>query len=280
MDPIHFFTPEQEALIPEYQQKWEKIALSTQPIDRVRAVAAVRGAYAVMNEPEPEIIICGSPAAALEILRHYFAEITALNSHPNLNEDGEPEDLLTRLLCRPLWPAVIGKKQKFSGIKPLVNLKHKVSHELQQSIAQRIDFRQNEDVNLKAVVDSLMIRMQAATPLQIKQLVCAALSTQENAFLKENPAIVASEITALCSLLDFVSSELGSSLPALECAALQGLAKQCGWILGVDELCVVCDRPTKIRTQNNKLHGETEPALEYSDGVVIYASRGSLIPKD
>ncbi len=52
MTRIHFLTPEQEALIPEYQEKWKRIYLSTQPIERNRAKAAVQGAYAVMGKAE------------------------------------------------------------------------------------------------------------------------------------------------------------------------------------------------------------------------------------
>jgi hypothetical protein len=41
-------TPEQEALIPVYREKWRAIALSTDPIDRQKATEAVKLAYAAM----------------------------------------------------------------------------------------------------------------------------------------------------------------------------------------------------------------------------------------
>ena len=71
MTRIHFLTPEQEALIPEYQEKWKRIYLSTEPIQQNRAKAAVQGAYAVMGKAEPEVIFCSSPRAALERLQAY-----------------------------------------------------------------------------------------------------------------------------------------------------------------------------------------------------------------
>ena len=42
---IDKLTPEQEALIPVYRQKWKAIALSTEPIDRQKAAEVVKTAY-------------------------------------------------------------------------------------------------------------------------------------------------------------------------------------------------------------------------------------------
>ncbi|MEG4588509.1 hypothetical protein QUA54_25305 [Microcoleus sp. MOSTC5] len=38
MNAIYRLTQEQEALIPVYREKWRAIALSTEPIDRQKAV--------------------------------------------------------------------------------------------------------------------------------------------------------------------------------------------------------------------------------------------------
>jgi hypothetical protein len=59
MSQLKFLTPEQEALIPGYQEKWRQVYLSTQPIDRVKAEAAVKAAYVVMGKKAP--FLCESP---------------------------------------------------------------------------------------------------------------------------------------------------------------------------------------------------------------------------
>lgn len=66
-DRINLLTPEQEALIPEYQEKWQKIAFSTEPIDKEKAEAAVKNAYAVMKKKAPKIIFIRSPKEALAL---------------------------------------------------------------------------------------------------------------------------------------------------------------------------------------------------------------------
>ncbi len=62
---IEKLTPEQEALIPVYREKWRAIALSTEPIDRQKATVAVKAVYAALGQQEPRIIFCSSPYAGL-----------------------------------------------------------------------------------------------------------------------------------------------------------------------------------------------------------------------
>jgi hypothetical protein len=51
---ISELTPEQEALIPVYREKWRKIALSTERIDRQKAAEAVKTVYTSFDLNEPE----------------------------------------------------------------------------------------------------------------------------------------------------------------------------------------------------------------------------------
>jgi hypothetical protein len=72
-----FFTDDRIDLISEYQEKWRRVYLDTQPIDRIKAAAAVEQAYRVMGKPEPEIIFCPSPRAALDRLQIYISQVDA-----------------------------------------------------------------------------------------------------------------------------------------------------------------------------------------------------------
>ncbi|MDV2996054.1 MAG: hypothetical protein N4J56_005708 [Chroococcidiopsis sp. SAG 2025] len=63
-------TPEQEALIPVYQEKWKEIAFSTERIDRQKAAEAVKAIYKIeqASPKEPEIIFFDSPHGATAAL--------------------------------------------------------------------------------------------------------------------------------------------------------------------------------------------------------------------
>lgn len=62
---IDRLTPEQEAQILVYQQKWQQIVLSTERINRQKAIEAMRVTYALLGEREPDFIFCDSPHSAL-----------------------------------------------------------------------------------------------------------------------------------------------------------------------------------------------------------------------
>ncbi len=74
MSTIEFLTPEQEAAIAIYRQKWQKIALSTTPINRQEAEIAVKKAYEVIGRKTPEILFFKSPREIAQLLVHQNPE--------------------------------------------------------------------------------------------------------------------------------------------------------------------------------------------------------------
>lgn len=64
---IDSLTPEQEALLDVYAEKWEKIGLSCEPINKERATAAIRKAYECAKLTPPQRIeFFPSPEAAVK----------------------------------------------------------------------------------------------------------------------------------------------------------------------------------------------------------------------
>jgi len=61
-------TPEQEALIPDYREKWRKIALSTERIDEEKATEAIEAGYNFFNAEAPDVEFFDSPCSALKEL--------------------------------------------------------------------------------------------------------------------------------------------------------------------------------------------------------------------
>lgn len=54
----------------------------------------------------------------------------------------------------------------------------------------------------------------------------------------------------------------------------------CGLIAAYQEVCPICDRPTRLLfDEQNLLHAEGKPAVEYANGYKIYADRGIAIPE-
>jgi hypothetical protein len=72
---------------------------------------------------------------------------------------------------------------------------------------------------------------------------------------------------------DFCISVLGLHHDPQKWQALQQLIQHCGFLFKYENVCVACDRPSKLRFDSgNFLHAEDEPALQFADGYSVYAT--------
>jgi hypothetical protein len=105
MLPIELFTPEEQAQIPAFKEKWRKIVLSTERVDRAQAEAAIRHLCKLHCKQPPEIIFCQSPIEAAQKL----TQIVEAVSHPTFFNEivkGENTDM----------PSLLAGNQIVSGI--------------------------------------------------------------------------------------------------------------------------------------------------------------------
>ncbi|MCC3419248.1 MAG: leucine-rich repeat domain-containing protein [Microcoleus sp. PH2017_07_MST_O_A] len=65
---------------------------------------------------------------------------------------------------------------------------------------------------------------------------------------------------------------------AFEC--LKQLLVECGWIFAFEDVCCVCDRPSKLSLDSeDRLHAEGESAIEFTDGYKLYSYHGVNLPE-
>ncbi|MEG4282816.1 leucine-rich repeat domain-containing protein [Microcoleus sp. A006_D1] len=61
---------------------------------------------------------------------------------------------------------------------------------------------------------------------------------------------------------------------------LNQILAECGWIILLDDTCIVCSRPCQLSLDSEyRLHAEGEPALEFPDGYKIYSYHGVTLPE-
>ncbi|MEO0842854.1 MAG: DUF6745 domain-containing protein [Cyanobacteria bacterium J06643_5] len=355
MTRIQFLTPEQEALIPQYQEKWKRIYLSTQPIERNRAKAAVQGAYAVMGKPEPEVIFCSSPRAALDRLQAYI-EMSENNSQALPEE--QSNDLFEVLSL--VWENIQFTNEKQLITQPLHDLLQDILTDLFKFLEKHIDnclpanftlldifeqsyigtfpigdtlftkifeedfknqdvenindlFNQFEEIVSESIKETFDLfasaideclgffsgrgflfersLKQAIKKILINKICClknyddndaitTSLCLLSKKLLEENPPIIIYKYIINCILIDYAISELNYSYNPQKWSALKGLVKHCGCIFTVDNLCIICERPTKILVnEDNQIHAEGETAIEFADGFVAYAYNGTYLPE-
>lgn len=56
---------------------------------------------------------------------------------------------------------------------------------------------------------------------------------------------------------------------------LNQLFEYCGWFIPFEDVCIVCDHPSKFSLDSeNRLHAEGEPAIQFADGYGLYFYHG------
>ncbi|WP_242056931.1 MULTISPECIES: DUF6745 domain-containing protein [Oscillatoriales] len=230
------FTPEQEALIPVYKEKWDAILLSTERIDRQKAQDAIKSAYGSIGKNEVDILFYDSPyAAAIDI-----------------NKQGEIK----------LGKPIRGKLDSQLAIK----LWRQVESQLEMRLKEQLWDRQ---------------RSMLASRLEISLRRQMSRQLQDNLWVNFPKAFIRKIGTSWAKEIEFYITVLGCQHNfQKEWELFQLLVKNAFWILAYENVCFVCDRPTKINFDaRQRLHAEGEPALEFADGYSLYAYHGVNLPR-
>ncbi|MDF5711887.1 MAG: hypothetical protein PUP90_30480 [Nostoc sp. S4] len=255
---IEKLTPEQEALISVYKSKWEKIRFSTQRIDRKKAESAVKDAYAMVGLPIPKITFYDSPDAAC----NWFSNQLSFQKIKNW-ENNQDTSSLNNLLF------------------------YHIVEKLENLLSEQIDSKVYEQFG-----DIVYYAHGAGKPFNsqlYKHLLNKIESrVSENSQFAEEYRYLESQINdsfqpenhLWTASFDFGFSVLGLTDFKEDWKIFQSLVQECGWIIEDSEFCIICDRPTKLLLDNQqRLHAEAEPAIEYADGFSVYAYHGVRLPE-
>lgn len=234
-------TPQQEDSFLNYLEKWRKIALSTEPINREKAEAAIKTAYTLIDEPEPQVFFFDSPYAAVVALDKLESEIG----------------------CSEL---------KYHDMFPLLWEK------LRQSLTRTPSLKDKDDYQLWLQTCDIHEIVREDLEERYHQPDEPSFYVIPSEFEEgtRQPDTVCSEMARL----DFSVSELKCDEDSEIWQTFQEIVNNCGWIASYQELCVVCDRPSILTFDNqHKLHGEDKPAIQFVDGYGVYVSHGERISK-
>jgi hypothetical protein len=92
---IDRLTPEQEALIPVYKKKWEKIAFSTERIDRDKASDTIKAVYQLIGKKNPKIFFYNSPC-------EYILEFWILSESLDINFKAKSRTINNAFNCNAI----------------------------------------------------------------------------------------------------------------------------------------------------------------------------------
>ncbi|MBD2446105.1 hypothetical protein H6G76_02820 [Nostoc sp. FACHB-152] len=233
MSLIEKLTPEQEALIPVYREKWRKTALSTERIDREKAAEAVKAVYQFMGFDEPEIVFFDSPYAAL---------------------------------------------QEFSLklVKPISNINaYRIENKIFSPLSNHIEFKLQSKELVNFIKKEIIYKLiDSRLPIYAPSILQLDLNIFSLNYIL--PELLIAEVR----FIDFGISELNCDCFQQNWVILQNLIKNCGWIFPDENIAILCDRPIHLRFDNeNRLHAEGEPAIQFADGYSIYSYHGVNLPE-
>ncbi|AVH72778.1 hypothetical protein NLP_4346 [Nostoc sp. 'Lobaria pulmonaria (5183) cyanobiont'] len=296
MSLIEKLTPEQEALIPVYREKWRAIALSTERIDREKAAESVKVVYAAFGVEVPEIVFCDSPYAAFsEIFLDKFDQLIQKLEFPiisRLNKSSVSRIRKQEKVFQPL-PELLGKQIDFF-------------HEVMNSpIFQTIDTKILYNC-LYLELDSngwdyghglFYTHLQPELITKIYEKLHQPGTKLHNRigkrlwfFLRKSLGSHIGNVywkswqpdknATVASVYDFYFKVLNFDYDVKKFQHFQSLIIECGWIFGFEKVAIICDRPLHLRFDNqNRLHAEGEPAIEFTDGYSLYSSHGVTLPE-
>ena len=255
-------TPQQQALIPVYKEKWRKIARSTQRIDKDEAAESVKAAFELIGEAEPKVFFFDS----------IFSAINEYNDNDDLICFGLNDNLFQKLR----FPFILD----FDKIPEweFYNL-----NRFRSALAKDPQHLFDEELLDKLIVDledEIYDSLENQWNLTYFDLL---ESIDEEKFIPldtQRKYIKFDLLIAECSYYDFCISVLDYPHDEQRWQILQNVVKNCPWFFPFQGICFICDRPIKLSfNQENRLHGDGEAAIQHADGYQVYANGGVLLPE-
>ncbi len=313
---IETLAPEQAALIPVYRDKWRAIWLSTAPIDRQKADAAVKAAYKAMGREEPDTIFLSSPDAIADILAEKSPERLA-------GELGAP--LLTSLSAQvcssireqigdELWMQLESLSSRENLLFSFFALQQSLTPQQQVFLEQiwlqwqdrflvqyweqqqtywREKLLQQPGGNFIAQIGDFFWT-QWGEPLsnQLEETVWKPLIDRPIIQQWQQPwlqiiggmgllSAVSQNFQGLSiDLIDFCINVLNCPHDRSKWLAWQSLVSESGWYFPLEKACIICDRPRDLHFDSeHRFHAEGKPAIQFSDGCRVYAYHGVRLPE-
>jgi uncharacterized coiled-coil protein SlyX len=252
-------TPEQEALIPVYREKWRAIAFSTKPLDPTKASEAIKAAYSLVGQEKPAILFCSSPYAALKSI---------IDIQMSSHFGGYLEDL-RGLYFDPYF------QEMFTFSKKNLNNESWIKRwYLSEAFKSKFENQYWKHIIInttKINSNDLWKFSKQEHNLRLKQSI-VPLNYVGN--------YTSGKLEFWNGSVDFCISVLKVDYNPVNWAVIQSLVSECGWFFPFEKIAIICGRPIKIMLDSEeRLHAEGEPAVLFADGFCIWANHGVILPE-
>jgi len=265
-------TPEQEAQIPAIRDEFLRIGLSTEPADFDAAEQAARDAYAVAGLPAPELFIrLASPmegaigAVILKGTRIGESVRAQVRAQVWDQVGAQVWDQVRAQVWDQVGAQVWDQVWDQVGDQVGAQVWDQVGDQVRAQVRDQVGDQVRDQVR-DQVGDQVRDQVGDQVWDQVWDQVGAAFYSQHEAGWLS----WASYFHRVCNLPGAEKTE-----------PLARIAANCGWVWFFAGAVIITDRPRILRRDDqNRLHCEDGPALEYRDGFAIHAWHGTRVPTE
>lgn len=261
---INSISQEQEILILEYRKKWLEIGLKIEQINYQEIKKEMNVIYALIGLKEPEVVLVNSPYQALK---------TLLKLDESSNRIGKGLENL------------FYKQINFSRSEIKVQLDEKLWSSLRRNfLSELIDFFLDRleipfwnllEEQIELELGNKWDRLN--TLLWIEKKLNPQNEWEPSVEFYYNSFSSWASISEAC-ICDFCISVLKCEHNPEKWKTFKNLINYCGWILPYENICIISSHPSIIRLdEQNNLHGEHLPAIQFADGFSVYANHGIIL---
>jgi hypothetical protein len=304
---IDKLTPEQEAKIPEYLQKYYDKVYRSQPIDRNMCEESITYIYKQAGYKAPYVWYVESPLMA-QIVANLLTNKDYSNLESNLRSN--LRNNLWSYLESNLWSYLESNLESNLGSNLRNNLRSNLANNLWNNLRSNLEsnlannLRNNLRSNLESNLGSnlannlwnnlrsnLRSNLESNLANNLWNNLGSNLRSNLESNLRSNLRSIDYITTAYYGNLsdygwtcfyDFINNELMPSYNLELWNKWKDLINSNIYdMIQFDGLCIVMAMPEKVNIDTNKrLHSETSCAVSWKDGYEIYAWHGLIIPKE
>lgn len=245
---IDKLTPEQEARLPEYADKWIAIGKSTAPADRFKAAEGIRDIYVDAGRKEPEYIVwCNSPMELTTLYSLAKEETEALKIIQKYNPHIDKAKYRERIIL--------------DSIRNLNPKPYRTSTEfLAGLINRRFDILESDAT--EAASELIEVIKESVSSVSYE---CGYGQHDAN----------------WLAFYDYFNEVVGLKEQTKALKGWWTIAKSAGWVLPCNNVCFIAERPVSVHLdEENRLHNYDEPAMLYPDGWGVYYMHGVRVPAE
>lgn len=243
-------------MIPEYREKWRFIENSIELISRDNIIEVINAAYFNTGYPEPEILFYNNPLIAIQKV----ACIKDFKIYLG-------RDIHIKFYKRVFEHLEYGLKQQLDA-NLFIRLRN-------QTLYTEYPYYSTNDKSQTCYFPHSVINC-------LKEQIIADLEKTNTELEYSDVLYFISNFTrpaewaAWACMFDFCISVLKCHHDKIKWQVIQQLIQNSGFLFMYENVCIAINRPSKLSyDEENLLHADEEPALQFADGYGIYANHGT-----